>query len=97
MIVTKNNFLVKEIKADLVTSSGLLVKYDDASDFIFVRIIEVGLEIRDKIIYQDKDHIVLVLNRINKRPFIEGQYFINENDILAIISDDEFSKLTVNA
>ena len=92
MIVTKNNLLVKEIKFDIKTSDGLIQKYDDCSDFIFTEIIEIGKDIQNKVEYQDKNNI-LVLNRINKRPYLDGQYFINENDILAIITTDELNKI----
>ena len=92
MIVTKNNLLVREIKFDIKTSDGLIQKYDDSSDFIFTEIIEVGKDIQNKVEYQDKNNI-LILNRINKRPYLDGQYLINENYILAIITKDELNKI----
>lgn len=92
MLVTQDNLLVEEIITDLRSSDGLVQKYDDSSNFIFTKIIEVGEAIKNKIIYQDKSN-VLVLRRISKIPFLDGQYFINEKDILGIMSKDEFNKI----
>ena len=92
MIVTQDNLLIKEITCDLKTSDGLTLKYDDSSNFIFASILEIGELLDNKPIYQDKTN-VLVLRRINKVPYINGQYFINEKDILGIMTEDEFKKL----
>ena len=91
MLVTKKNLYVKELIKDLKVD-GLVQKYDDNSDFMFVKIIEVGKEIENKVEYQDKENTVLVLKRIAKIPFISG-YFINEEDILAILTKEEFEAL----
>lgn len=92
MIVTQDNLLIEEIQCDLKTSDGLIQKYDDSSNFIFANILEVGEDINNKIVYQDKNN-VLILRRISKVPFLDGQYFINEKDILGIMSKDEFEKI----
>lgn len=92
MLVTQNNLLVKEIVCDLKTSDGLVQKYDDTSNFIFANIIEVGEFLDCKTLYQNRDN-VLVLKRISKIPFLDGQYFIDEKDILGVMSKEEFEKL----
>ena len=92
MIVTQDNLLVKEIQVDIKNSNGLIQKYDDTSNFIFASILEIGEALDHKTIYQDKSNI-LILRRISKIPFLDGQYFINEKDILGIMSKDEFEKI----
>lgn len=92
MLVTQNNLLVEEIVCDLKTSDGLIQKYDDSSNFIFAKIIEVGQFLECKTIYQDKTN-VLVLRRISKIPFLNGQYFIDEKDILGVMTKEEFEEI----
>lgn len=92
MVVTQNNLLVQEIISDLKTSDGLIQKYDDSSNFIFANIIEVGEYLDNKTLYQNKDN-VLILRRISKIPFLDGKYFIDEKDILGVMSKEEFEKI----
>lgn len=91
MVVLGKRLLVKELIKD-IKINGLIQKYDDSSDFMFVQVIEIGEGLQDKPEYQNIENLVLVLKRIAKIPFIES-YFINEEDILAVMSKDEFEEL----
>ncbi len=91
MIVLGRNIYVQEIKKDIKVD-GILQKYDDSSDFIFAKIIEVGDDLLSIPYLQDKDNTILVLRRISKSPFYDG-YFIKFDDILATMTLEEFNAL----
>lgn len=92
MVVLKNGLIVKELIKDIIID-GLIQKYDDSSDFMFVKIIQIGEELIKKPEYQNTKDLVLMLRRINKVPTPFG-YYINESDVLAVLTDDEFNQIS---
>lgn len=92
MILLKNNILIKELQEDFIID-GLLIKYDDSCPVMYGQIIEISQELRDKFtIYGELENIVVVFKRVAKVPVLDG-YLVNYDDVIALMSVEEFNQL----
>lgn len=92
MVFLKSNILVKELQADFVID-GLIEKYDDSSPVMYGTIIDVSEEIRSKLtIYGELENTVLMFKRVAKIPVLGG-YLVNYDDVIALMSIEEYNKL----
>ena len=92
MVFLKNNILVKELQADFVID-GLLEKYDDSSPVMYGIIVDVSEEVRNKLtIYGEIENTILMFKRVAKVPVLGG-YLVNYDDVIALMSIEEFNKL----
>lgn len=83
---------VKELVKDL-SVNGLLQKYDDSSPYILAEIVNAEQEIYNKLsTYGDVDNLVVIFRRPNKLPFLDT-FFVSNEDIIAIMSKEEFEAL----
>lgn len=95
MKVLNSNLIVKEIQAE-VDKNGLIMKYDDANQYMFVKLVydvpeslavELGIET-----YKLAEAI-FVIKRCAKIEFLDGCYIIDRKDLVAYLDKDEFKNI----
>lgn len=92
MQLRKNFILVNELKDDIIVD-GILTKYDDNNNFMFVEVIQASNNAYSEISqYTDPDNVVLVISRIAKTPFLTN-YVITLDDVLMLLTKEEYNKL----
>ena len=85
-----NNILVEELRDNLVLD-GVLIKYDDSNQYMFAKIINLPEKLISELDLNVAD--IIIINRVTKLPFIDGNYFINSNNIIASLTKEEYNKL----
>lgn len=93
MLITGNYIRVKELQKDIMVD-GLLQKYDDSSPYMFGKVIDAEKKIMNEFstITPDINNIVILFKRINKLPYL-NTYFVDRNDVIAIMSMKEYENL----
>ncbi len=93
MIITGDYIQVKELQKD-ITVDGLLQKYDDSSPYMFGKVINAHKNILDElsVISPDIHNTVILFKRVSKLPYL-NTYFVNRQDVIAIMSMKEFETL----
>ena len=93
MIITGNYIQVKELVKDVMVD-GLLQKYDDSSPYMFGRVINANKTILDELstIITDTNDVVVLFKRVSKLPYL-NTYFVDRQDVIAIMSMKEFEAL----
>lgn len=92
-----DNILVKELQDDF-NVNGFILKYDDVNPFMFVEIINLPNDLGERyneLNQLNKDDIVII-KRIDKIPYIDGNYFISPKSIIASITRDEYNGMIFN-
>lgn len=92
--------LVEEvIKDNVIEGTNLKTKYDDTERFMYVKVIKTSRDIIPEVSkllhltqniritdfikpYQEGN--ILIINRVAKTPYKDGQYFISIKDVIAV-------------
>lgn len=86
------NILVCEKKKDLMVD-GLLQKYDDNSPYMYASIAVASKLVEERLsVYGNIYDMIILFKRPAKIPVLGG-YIVNYNDILAILSKEEYDRL----
>lgn len=88
------------IRDDKLEGSNLKIKYDDTERFMYVKVEKVSRDIVPEVakLYNLPSHRVdifdftkpyqegniLIINRVAKTPYKDGQYFISIKDVIAV-------------
>ena len=91
-MIIRKSLIVKELQDDMLID-GLLQKYDDASPYMYGKVIDGEASLLDKLNTMTNfgEDSVVSFFRVNKTPY-NGNYLVDYDNIIEVISESEYNK-----